>query len=228
MPLEVNSRNNDSEQGNEAYGPPLHGQPKFIANIKRRVAPGVATQKEILAVEVNMKIEKAISELNRTRTPISALQAPSDSGVYAFYLKHHSRIKGFRAGDDGLIYIGSTSNLAKRICRKHFNFKCTGSSTLRRSLGAILKKELALVAIPRSPGASKAYKFSSDGEQRLTDWMKENLEVGVCPIRSDYESIEKQLLTKLQPILNLKGRDKPDLEALRKMCAEEAKQNRAA
>ena len=58
-----------------------------------------------------------------------------------------------------------------------------------------------------------------------------SLEIGVCAIESNYESIERQLIVALKPVLNLKGWDNPyrkDIKALRKVCAEEARQNRPA
>jgi hypothetical protein len=45
--------------------------------------------------------------------------------------------------------------LADRELNQHFSTGRTGSSTLRRSLGALLKRRLALIAVPRAPGPSK-------------------------------------------------------------------------
>ena len=182
-----------------------------------------------------MDTKEIIEEFIKTRTLIHDVQAPNKSGVYAIYLKDLPDINGLQAGNDGLIYIGSTSDLARREFENHFSSQSTGFSTLRRSFGAILKENLRLEAIPRSPGPSETnvrnYKFLSDGEDRLTDWMKENLEVGICPISSDYESIEKKLLLIVRPILNLTGWGNPyrkEIKALRKICADEARRNRSS
>ena len=182
-----------------------------------------------------MELDKILSKLNQTRTSSFTLQPPSHSGVYALFLKPSSTLKGFQPGNNGLIYIGMASDLAERDIENHFSSKHTGFSTLRRSLGAILKQKLKLIAVPRSSGTSdtntRNYKFLPDGEHRLTNWMKRNLEIGVCAIESNYESIERQLIVALKPVLNLKGWDNPyrkDIKALRKVCAEEARQNRPA
>jgi hypothetical protein len=181
-----------------------------------------------------MELEQAIDELYQTRASISEVKSSYRSGIYAIYLRHGSRLEGFPPGKDGLIYIGGTSNLAKREYDNHFNSKKTRISTLRRSLGAILKQELKLVAIPRSPGPSETnvrnYKFLPDGEERLTKWMKTNLEVGNCVVLEDYETIEDLVINTLEPVLNLTGWNNPyreDIKALRKICADEARKSRA-
>ena len=54
--------------------------------------------------------------------------------------------------------------------------------------------------------------------------------MGYCPVFEDYENVEKEILKSLHPILNLKGCDNPykkQIMALRKICSEEAKRNRA-
>jgi hypothetical protein len=107
-------------------------------------------------------------------------------------------------------------------------------STLRRSLGAILKRSLALQAIPRAPGPSESnchnYCFLADGEARLTEWMVEHLEVGVFA-SSKYEQLEKFLTREFRPLLNLQGCPNPhraEIKELRKACADEARQARHA
>jgi len=180
-----------------------------------------------------MELEQAINELHQTRASVSEVKSSYRSGIYAIYLRHGSRLEGFPPGKDGLIYIGGTSNLARREYLNHFSSKQTGFSTLRRSLGAILKHELKLVAIPRSFGSSESnvrcYKFLPDGEDRLTMWMKTNLEVGNCVVHEDTKTIENQVIDTLEPVLNLTGWYNPygkDIKALRKICADEARKSR--
>ncbi|RJO60958.1 hypothetical protein C4544_04095 [candidate division WS5 bacterium] len=181
-----------------------------------------------------MDMEKVIEELKRTRGPIGSHSFPKRSGIYALFLKKGSDLKEYSVTGDGLIYIGSTDNLSERAQENHFNSDSTGFSTIRRTLGAIMKEDFDLKTIPRSPGPSetnyKNYKFIAVGEKLLTDWMRNNLEIGYCPIFEDYEKIEKKMLKFLCPILNLKGCDNPykkQIMALRKICSEEAKRNRA-
>ena len=176
-------------------------------------------------------IESITKHLSESKTSIDKLQAPHEPGVYAYFLEDSSALSPFVPGHDGLIYVGSTSDLAIRKFENHFNSKSTGFSTLRRSIGAILKKSLRLTATPRSSGKSKTniqnYKFQADGEDRLTDWMRRTLRVSVCPV-NEPNSVETVLIKTLRPLLNLKGWANPDgtkIRALRKICADEARAN---
>jgi hypothetical protein len=176
-----------------------------------------------------MEIEEIARKLRKSKKPISHAEVPSECGVYGVFLKASEDLKGFSKNPDSLIYIGSSSDLSKREFEHHFNSENTGFSTLRRSIGAIFKEEFGLTAIPRSSGSSKTnvknYKFLPEGEEKLTNWMIGNLEVGIRSL-SDYKSIEKSLISFLMPPLNLKGWDNPyrrEIKALRKKCADEAR-----
>ncbi len=112
----------------------------------------------------------------------------------------------------------------------HFSSRGTGFSTLRRSIGALLKDELTLEAIPRSSGKAQSnyqnYRFRAEGEEKLTSWMAANLEVGVCPVDSEYRPVEKQLIAELQPVLCLTGWPNPharQIKESRRKCADEAR-----
>ena len=171
-------------------------------------------------------------KLRATRTTVDELQPPSTAGVYAIFLLDPSALKPFAPGRDGLIYVGTSSNLAQREFENHFNSESTGFSTLRRSLGAILRQQLSLRALPRSPGRSESnvrcYRFTPDGDIRLTEWMRANLQVGVAAAL-DSDDLEVMLIARLQPLLNLKGWPNPDrqaIKALRKSCADEARASR--
>lgn len=181
-----------------------------------------------------MTIQEISNELSRNKKSIHKLQAPSRAGLYAFFLKDSFEINGIPSNSDGLVYVGSTSSLASREYDNHFDSTSTGFSTLRRSIGAILKSELSLTSFPRSSGASETnvrnYKFNPDGEERLTNWMENNLEIGVCPL-NDFDTIEKDLIAGLKPVLNLTGWDNPfrkEIKAMRKVCADESRKNRSA
>jgi hypothetical protein len=170
--------------------------------------------------------------LRQTRARIDELRAPAAPGVYACFLLDGSSLKPFAAGSDGLVYVGVTADLAEREFEQHFNSNRTGFSTLRRSLGAIVKERLNLTAVPRSPGASESnmrcYRFTEQGEQRLTEWMRRTIEVGVCGIGLAPD-LEKMLIARMRPLLNLKGWPNPDrkeIKRLRKFCADEARSKR--
>lgn len=172
-----------------------------------------------------MEIHLINQALEDSRASISQLSAPAKPGVYAIYW----------AGDDlenspfqngAIVYIGSSSNLNAREFDHHFDSGNTGFSTLRRSFGALLKEPLQLKAIPRSAGSKPTvYSFENDGDDRLTNWMRENLQIGVYQTE-DYDSVEKALIEAHGSVLNLTGWDNPYrkmIKQLRKVCADEVR-----
>ena len=176
-----------------------------------------------------MTIDEIAHKLRESKKSISHAEVPSKCGVYGVFLKAPEELKGFSKNPDGLIYIGCSSDLRKRVCKQDFNSGETGRSSLRRSIGAIFKEEFGLTAIPRDSGSSKdKYKFLPEGEEKLTNWMTNNLEVGICP-SGDYESIKKELISLLKPPLRLdlwENPDKEEIKELRVKCVDEAETNR--
>ena len=138
-----------------------------------------------------------------------------------------------------IIYIGKTeSSQEKRDEKTHFYSGGTKSSTLRRSIGAILREELKLIPIPRSCSENTEkrftnYCFDERGEKLLTKWMSDNLSLSFCELNGpvdEMETIEIDIIQQLKPILNLRNnKDNPwrkELKKLRKNCSVLAKQYR--
>ena len=176
-----------------------------------------------------VKAIQLLQLLKSSRTSIDQLKAPPEPGVYALFLIEEATLANFSALPDQPIYIGRSINLAKREFDNHFNSSGTGWSTVRRSLGALLKSELQLVAQPPSRGISPAnyycYCFNSDGEGRLTKWMRKHIHVAVQAVE-DNKTVESELINLGHPLLNLKGWANPDareIRRLRKVCADEAR-----
>ncbi len=154
-----------------------------------------------------------------SRYPADLAPDINSPGVYALFLR--SGVLGkISPAEDGLLYIGMTDSSLE--ARKHFRHKSSGFSTLRRSLGSILRAELDLVPIPRSPGSSKAnFMFAADGEGRLTQWMLANLSYAFAAFSGDRRALERQLIRDRQPPLNLTGWKNPqagNIKALRALC----------
>lgn len=183
------------------------------------------------AIEVPDIDELARRLVARRRAP-ARLGASIPPGVYAVFLENRAALPGVATDQTGLLYIGMTTDPTGE--RDHFGHVHSGFSSPRRSLGALLKEQLRLRAIPRSLGASPSnwtnYRFSDDGEAALTLWMRANLSVSHVPLdqaRADIERVEKQLIVYLKPPLNLKNNPGASsrnlLESLRKACREEAR-----
>jgi hypothetical protein len=132
----------------------------------------------------------------------------------------------------GPVYLGISGNLAQRDFDTHFTTGQSGFSTLRRSIGAILRDDLKLKPRPRGTGASdtnyRNYRFDDAGERSLTKWMTTNLLIGAEPI-DEPKLIEKQLIALACPPLNLThwaNPDAPTIKAARKACVEAARETR--
>jgi len=155
---------------------------------------------------------------------------PTSPCVYAVYLREPDALAPIKTISSGLLYLGRTRSSLKG--RDHLCYRPTSSFSLRQTLGAVLKRELGLQAIPRRGGAtakdSSDYEFTISGEQRLTDWMVEHLTYGFAAVQHFVQDMAP-LLTSLHPALNLTGWKNPQrplLDKLRRACREEASRAR--
>jgi hypothetical protein len=148
--------------------------------------------------------------------------APDQPGVYAIFLKPRGQLLPVTPGAGGLLYIGAThEGLA---AGDHFMVASSGFSTLRRSLGAILRTHLWLQPCPRAPGPSESntrnYAFAVDGEQILSRWMRANLLVSALPLPGDLLALESGLIALLEPPLNLTGWNNPQRPLIKRLRAD--------
>lgn len=186
-----------------------------------------------------MTCDEIVAQLQATCTSIEKLDLANASGVYAVYLKDKLRrppggIPEERVPKNGLVYVGRSSNLADREMKQHFESGRSGSSTLRRTVGALLKDEFHLRAIPRGKGSTHNdclhYRFDAQGEVGLTKWMVCQLEVGFCYLDNDFKRIEIELIGKLLPVYCLDNKwPNPAaqyIKSKRQICVQEACQGR--
>lgn len=178
-----------------------------------------------------MEAEYALRRLADNATRLEHLEAPAAAGVYAYFLAGGTALPGVSNPGGGPVYVGVSGNLAQREFNTHFVAGQTGFSTLRRSIGAILKDQLHLRARPRGTGISKTnftnYRFDDTGEQRLSAWMHEQLRVAVARV-DEPDALERELIALACPPLNLRGWPNPEartIRALRKACADEARRD---
>lgn len=141
---------------------------------------------------------------------------------------------GLSAGSGpAALYVGKAEDsVHTRVSKTHLVKDRTGSSTLRRSIGALLREELRLKPQSRSPKRTKRdmqnYKLDAAGEQRLSEWIAASIRV--CGVASsDPATTEAGLIRQLHPPLNLTklgGWTNPYKERIkreRKECAELAR-----
>ncbi|GAA2241667.1 hypothetical protein GCM10010413_50150 [Promicromonospora sukumoe] len=134
---------------------------------------------------------------------------PDLAGLYAVYGDVEARNMLAVGSPDVPLYVGKAErSLASRDVHTHFATGRTGSSTLRRSMAALLRSELDLHAVPRNlarPDGSANYSLEPDGDRRLTDWMRARLQLAfwVRPDGVVLDQVETAVLNRLAPPLNL-------------------------
>lgn len=182
-------------------------------------------------------IDSIVKSIAGTSVSCSSIDSlPDSQGLYGFSLKKHSELGRFGSGGQ-VIYAGLASmSLNGRDLQTHLTSGKSGWSSFRRSLGAILKQELNLVATKRDKNPKKLradkYRFQDDGEERLTDWMLKNLNMGYWAsseklTTKKLRKLEFDLLLTLSPTLDLDRRTschnqvRSELNALRKICRDE-------
>ena len=212
-------------------------------NLERRLVKGFINTPNYKSksCKFNFMIEIIINSLEKTKNKIDIQlnNFPNKQGIYAFYLSESANL--FEFGKEGqLIYLGiSNKSLKQREITEHLKSGATGKSSLRRSLGAILKKRFNLTAIPRG-GENDTKKFTNYKfieEVDLTNWMIENLWISYYAFNLSVENnkirdLEKHLTLQLKPTLDLDIRTRKfnplakKIIALRKLCCLEAEQNK--
>jgi GIY-YIG catalytic domain-containing protein len=177
-------------------------------------------------------ILKALSD-----RPREATDAPDAPGLYAIFgSKEVWEELGLGTPiDERPLYVGKAEkSLLRRDVRQHFGTGNTGSSTVRRSIAALLKNKHGYVGVPRNPKKPahfSNYALGVDHDQMLTEWMLRNLRLGTWePETADgvvLDTWETKVLDAWKPPLNLsKVRTgwTVELKRLRKALANEARE----
>jgi hypothetical protein len=163
----------------------------------------------------------------------AARLVPNHAGLYAFYGDDRawSDLGLTRAYDGQPLYVGKAErSLNGRDVRTHFAVGKTGSSTVRRSLAALLLNKLALVAVPRNlakPESSANFALDAESEVRLSAWMEQRLSLATWskPADAILDEIETAVVRRLRPLLNLDkvGEPRQQLRGARRHMADIAR-----
>lgn len=160
-------------------------------------------------------INKILSHLVQSKKDLADLSEFSDKpGIYAiFYIgKDDFPLKDFVLPDHKLLYIGKTEKSQKsRDADTHFKTGKTGSSTVRKSIGALLSQTQKITPIIRSlsdveKGRTSHYKFDETSEEIVTQWMMDHLAVSFFEYPKSKEEIdllETKLIKSVYPVLNI-------------------------
>jgi|GEM_PF-2057159 len=180
----------------------------------------------------NTEILEHLSEIKTQYHQIT--QFSNKPGIYAIYF-HGEAFPDSKLNikKDDLIYIGKTeSSQTARERDTHFKAGKTGSSTLRRTIGSLLREELELFPIPRNKsdfqkGRTTFFTFIEPSEGKLSSWMKANLSLSFyeypkSPAAIDF--LETELIKIALPVFNISKYSSnpmgPYLKEQRKACGE--------
>ena len=173
----------------------------------------------------------ALAELSgaRHRREDAVELAPRRPGLYAVYGDNRAwaELALTLAFQDQPLYVGKAErSLNGRDVGTHFATGKTGSSTVWRSLAALLVDELDLVPLPRNlanPDGSANFALEPAGDARLSQWMDTRLTLAtwVKPDGVQLNGVETAVLRRLRPPLNLNkvGEPRERLRTARKRMA---------
>ncbi len=186
--------------------------------------------------------DEILRQLAENAKPVAEITSYSiDRGIYGFFLRKGClSVRGQKsaAGNGALLYLGKTESSQKvRDAGQHLADGGTGHSTLRRSLGALLREQLNLKPQPRSDSETSTrrftnFKFDAAGEERLTAWMKNHLSLGFCELTeltiTELRACEKGLIKPAKPALNIvhnpEGPYRAELKSARGECVRLARE----
>lgn len=150
---------------------------------------------------------------------------PNTSGLYCIRISDINKIPNpfnhFLADrQHNIIYMG----IAKKSLKRRFlnqELRANGHGTFFRSIGAILgfrPLKGSLVAKKNK----RNYKFSNTDEQKIINWINDNLVVNWIEYNDDFDALETRLIQKYKPLINISKNPSAikELSDLRKICVQ--------
>jgi hypothetical protein len=155
---------------------------------------------------------------------------PDTPGIYCIRIKNPKELDTVFSNvlnqrNHNIIYLG----IASKSLRKRFlgqELRAKGHGTFFRSLGAVLgfvPEEGSLIGKRNQNN----YKFSVKDEQKIIEWIDENLIINWVPVTDNLNFIEKELINEHLPLLNIGGNPAAlnNVRVLRDRCKQIARGN---
>ncbi len=172
-------------------------------------------------------IEQVVKKLTKTgkmysceeffSLPFDILNKP---GIYAFYFKDMpscALTDKHEVPEDEPLYIGMSDKrtLLERIDEHHD--KTAAESTLRFSLGVLFQEEMGF-SLRITSGVPPKFRFCQDGENWISRWINNNALIRFVEYKNP-ASIERRVIRKVSPSLNIEHSENDFVSKLRRMRA---------
>lgn len=165
-----------------------------------------------------MNLQEIIEHLINGEIKISEITTYSLlPGIYAiFFIGDQFPLENLEIPKNRIIYIGKTeSSQQSRDANTHFKSGKTGSSTIRKSIGALLSQSEEIIPVIRSKTdivkeRRSHYKFDDASEEKVTKWMMSNLAVSFYEYpksKEEINNLETELISVLKPVLNIDSKN---------------------
>lgn len=196
----------------------------FIPHSPKSYDKNMSKEKTIKVSAPQMSLGQLMdSSKFRSVKQLDSLDIPNVFGIYVIKIRDIKKLpqvfrKVLQERKHNILYIGiSKDSLRKRLWGDELHLK--GPGTFFRSLGAVLGY------LPESGSLKERenkrnYKFSEHDSAEIIGWIEDNLEVNFVAHSDNLEEIERSLIVKYLPLLNLdKNPAKLDeLVRLRRRC----------
>lgn len=159
----------------------------------------------------------------RSVKQLDSLDISDVHGIYVIKIRDIKKLpqvfrKVLQERKHNILYIGiSKASLKKRLWGNELHSK--GHGTFFRSLGAVLGYLLELGSLKEREN-KRNYKFPEHDSAEIIEWIEDNLEVNFIAHSDNLEEIERSLIAKYLPLLNL-GKNPArldELDRLRRKC----------
>jgi hypothetical protein len=223
-------------QGEQSQSPPHPRAVRPVTTSRTGVSRRAPT-KRLPSESVDALADAALMDLAGPASPLEAARSrvPEGPGLYAIHGDAHTwRELGLgHPADDRPLYVGKAeASLIARDLNTHFGRGRTGSSTVRRSVAALLRGTLGLTGVPRNPERPERpanFGLTDAHDRMLGEWMASRLSLATWSKPAECDSllaVERVLLAHWKPPLNLRDNVSPwkaDLLAARRRMADDAR-----
>jgi hypothetical protein len=183
-----------------------------------------------IASDSNLLMKVLMNEKNFKTIADAEQDIPDVPGIYCIRIENPKELDTVFSNvlnqrNHNIIYLG----IASKSLRKRFlgqELRAKGHGTFFRSLGAVLgyvPEEGSLIG----KSNQNNYKISSKNEQKIIEWIDENLIINWVPVSINLNSIEKELISEHLPLLNIAGNPATlnNVRVLRDRCKQIARGN---